>query len=76
MRQYGADGEVIGDPVNINLNMYKYKPNEDALNLQSLIRKFPEEDITDNLMAVGNFPLNGGSELSPRLFVYYIGISH
>lgn len=70
-----GNGDLIAEAEGIvNLNMYKYKPNEDAINLQSLLIKLPQEGIEDSLQTVANFPLET-SRWPPRLFVYYIGMS-
>ena len=59
----------------VELNPYRYVPEEDPMNLQSIFAKFPQENIQNNTKSVTNFPLNRGDKYPERLFIYFIGIS-
>ena len=62
------------DSTPINIDRYKYNPYEEALNLQALFRKLPQDRIEDKIRTVTNFPLNYVDEdLPKRMIVYYIG---
>ena len=59
----------------VELSFYKYDPNKDPMNLQSILADFPQKDIKKNMKSVTNFPLNRGDEYPERLFIYFTGIS-
>lgn len=71
-----VDANVVATNVTpININFYKYTPGEEALNLQSMFSKLPQDNINEQLTAVLSFPPNiESTELMPkRMFVYYNG---
>ncbi|CAG2117022.1 unnamed protein product [Medioppia subpectinata] len=60
------------NPINrVNVNLYKYKPNEDPDNIMTLFLKFPQEDLHNRIQAIINSPIDSASGLQRRYFVYY-----
>ncbi|XP_054155535.1 uncharacterized protein LOC128954002 [Oppia nitens] len=66
---YNYDGDTITSKAPININYYKYKPQEEPLNLQSILAKFPSEQLFDHLLSITSFPHS--PDLPNRLIVYY-----
>lgn len=56
-----------------NINLYKYIPNEDQMNLMTLFIKFPQEDIQNQMKAILTFPTEDQNYIYPKLFAYYFG---
>ncbi|XP_054168221.1 uncharacterized protein LOC128965539 [Oppia nitens] len=66
---YDYNGDTIASKSPININYYKYKPNDEPLNIQTMLAKFPGINLFDHLLSVTSFPYS--PDLPNRLIVYY-----
>ena len=57
----------------MNVNLYKYVPDQDLLNLRLMWKNFPQQNIQDHLLSMSPFPFYSDIDLPYRYFAYFKG---